>query len=57
MHDAAEHGLIDIAELLKEHGIGVDDEDKVRTFFLISVVLCVHRMVYDHFIMHAEQAR
>ncbi|XP_019852449.1 PREDICTED: serine/threonine-protein phosphatase 6 regulatory ankyrin repeat subunit C-like [Amphimedon queenslandica] len=28
MHIAAEHGLIDIAELLREHEVGVDDEDK-----------------------------
>ena len=33
MHDAAEQGLIGIAQLLRKHGIGVDDKDRVRKFF------------------------
>ena len=33
MHVAAEHGLIDIAELLWKHGMSVDDADKVRKYF------------------------
>ena len=32
MHVAAEHGLVDIAQLLEKHGIGVDGENKVRKY-------------------------
>ena len=45
LHAACEHGHVDVATSLLQHGAVVDSQDKVRLLYVSMVNMLCHRMV------------